>query len=249
MRADTFFEAVKTLPVAPFETLVPEGGLVVVAPHPDDESLGCGGLIVQALARGRPVRVVIVSDGCGSHPNSKAFPHDRLRDLRESETIAAMAALGLGAEHVHFLRLPDGGVPSEGPQAEDAAARIAGIAEKAGANAVFVTWKHDPHCDHTASAAIVDLARKHLPGAAFHAYPVWGWTLPPEREVGPAPTGCRLSVEDERAAKRRAVEAHASQVSGLIEDDPEGFQLQPGMIDRLTGPHEWFIALPADETP
>jgi hypothetical protein len=40
------------------------------------------------------------------------------------------------------------------------------------------------------------------------------------------------------------VEAHASQVSGLIEDDPAGFQLQPAMIDRLTGPYEWFIVLP-----
>jgi hypothetical protein len=51
-------------------------------------------------------------------------------------------------------------------------------------------------------------------------------------------------VEDERAAKRRAVEAHASQVSGLITDDPSGFQLQAAMIDRLCGPHEWYIALP-----
>ncbi|WP_232631880.1 PIG-L deacetylase family protein [Methylobacterium sp. Leaf118] len=244
MRADAFLEAVTALPVVPFETLV-TGGLVVVAPHPDDESLGCGGLIVQALARGRPVRVVIVSDGCGSHPNSTAYPHDRLRNLREAETIAAMAELGLASEHVHFLRLPDGGVPSAGPEAETAAARIAAIAREAGAGAVFVTWRHDPHCDHTASAALVDRARPHLPRVAVYAYPVWGWTLPPEHEVGAAPEGYRLAVEDARAAKRRAVEAHASQVSGLIADDPEGFQLKPEMIDRLTGPYEWFIALPA----
>ena len=243
MRADAFLEAVKALPVADLDTLV-RGGLVVVAPHPDDESLGCGGLIVQALAAGRAVEVVIVSDGCGSHPNSQAYPHDRLRDLRESETIAAMAELGLGAEHVHFLRLPDGGVPSEGPKAEAAAARIADIAGEAGAGAVFVTWAHDPHCDHTASAAIVGLARAHRPEVAVYAYPVWGWTLPPEREVGEPPSGYRLAVEGERAAKRRAVEAHASQVSGLIEDDPAGFQLEPAMIDRLTGPYEWFVALP-----
>lgn len=244
MRADAFLEAVKALPVADLATLVPNGGgLVVVAPHPDDESLGCGGLIVQALKQGRAVRVVIVSDGCGSHPNSKAYPHDRLRSLREAETVRAMAKLGLGAEHVHFLRLPDGGVPSEGAEAEAAADKIAEIARAAGASALFVTWRHDPHCDHTASAAIVDLARARLPGLAAYAYPVWGWTLPPEREVGPAPEGFRLAVEAERAAKRRAVEAHASQVSGLIEDDPSGFQLEPAMIDRLCGPHEWYITL------
>ena len=244
MRADAFLEAVKALPVADLATLVPDGGgLVVVAPHPDDESLGCGGLIAQAVREGRPVRVVIVSNGCGSHPHSKAYPHDRLRSLREAETVRAMAELGLGAEHVHFLRLPDGGVPSEGAEAEVAADKVAEIARAAGARALFVTWRHDPHCDHTASAAIVDLARARLPGIAAYAYPVWGWTLPPEREVGPAPGGFRLVVEAERAAKRRAVEAHASQVSGLIEDDPSGFQLQPAMIDRLCGPHEWYIAL------
>ncbi|MER2252324.1 PIG-L family deacetylase [Methylorubrum podarium] len=244
MRADAFLEAVKALPVADLATLVPDGGgLVVVAPHPDDESLGCGGLIAQALKQGRAVRVVIVSDGCGSHPNSKAYPHDRLRSLREAETVAAMAELGLGLEHIHFLRLPDGGVPSEGAEAEAAADRIAEIARKGRASALFVTWRHDPHCDHTASAAIVDLARARLPGLAAYAYPVWGWTLPAEREVGPSPEGFRLAVEGERAAKRRAVEAHASQVSGLIEDDPSGFQLEPAMIDRLCGPHEWYITL------
>ena len=244
MRADAFLEAVKALPVAPFATLVPDGGgLVVVAPHPDDESLGCGGLIAQAVREGRTVRVVIVSNGCGSHPNSKAYPHDRLRDLREAETVAAMAELGLSSEHVHFLRLPDGGVPSEGADAEAAADRIADIAREAGASALFVTWRHDPHCDHTASAAIAGLAQARLPGIAAYAYPVWGWTLPPEREVGPAPEGYRLAVEDERTAKRRAVEAHASQVSGLITDDPSGFQLQTAMIDRLCGPYEWYIAL------
>ena len=245
MRADAFLEAVKAMPVAPLATLVPGGGgLVVVAPHPDDESLGCGGLIAQAVREGRTVRVVVVSNGCGSHPNSKAYPHDRLRDLREAETVAAMAELGLSSEHVHFLRLPDGGVPSEGADAEAAADRIADIAREAGASALFVTWRHDPHCDHTASAAIAGLAQARLPGLAAYAYPVWGWTLPPEREVGPAPEGYRLAVEDERTAKRRAVEAHASQVSGLITDDPSGFQLQPAMIDRLCGPHEWYIALP-----
>ena len=245
MRADAFLEAVKAMPVAPLATLVPGGGgLVVVAPHPDDESLGCGGLIAQAVREGRTVRVVVVSNGCGSHPNSKAYPHDRLRDLREAETVAAMAELGLSSEHVHFLRLPDGGVPSEGADAEAAAERIADIAREAGASALFVTWRHDPHCDHTASAAIAGLAQARLPGIAAYAYPVWGWTLPPEREVGPAPEGYRLAVEDERTAKRRAVEAHASQVSGLITDDPSGFRLQTAMIDRLCGPHEWYIALP-----
>ena len=113
------------------------------------------------------------------------------------------------------------------------------------ASAVFVTWRHDPHCDHTASAAIVALARPRLPGVRIYEYLVWGWTLPPETEVGPGPGGLRLDVSAYRGAKMRAVAAHESQTTDLICDDPTGFRLEPDMIARLCGPYECFIAVAA----
>ncbi len=245
MHADAFLAAADALPLASLDTLVGSGGLVVVAPHPDDESLGCGGLIAAARADGRRVQLVVVSDGCGSHTHSRLYPPETLRALREAETVRAAAILGLGAEDVTFLRLPDAHVPREGPVAETAAGAVAQAASACGAGAAFVTWRHDPHCDHRAAAAIVALARPRMPGVRVYEYPVWGWTLPPKTEVGAAPEGLRLDVSAYRETKARAVAAHESQTTDLISDDPDGFRLAPEMIDRLCGPYERFVAVRA----
>ena len=98
---------------------------IVVAPHPDDESLAYGGLIADACRPGLRGKVVIVSDGAGSHPNSKAYPPDQLTALREEEAKRAGAELGLRSEDIHVLRLPDRFVPSEGDEAERAIGAIA----------------------------------------------------------------------------------------------------------------------------
>lgn len=243
MRADAFLAAADALPLASLDTLVGAGSLVVVAPHPDDESLGCGGLIAAACAEGRDVRLVVVSDGCGSHTHSALYPPETLRELREAETGRAVSVLGMDPARVTFLRLPDAHVPSEGPVAETAAAAIAQVAADCRASAVFVTWRHDPHCDHKAAAALVGLARSRLPGVRIYEYPVWGWTLPPETEVGAAPKGLRLDVSDYRGRKMKAVAAHESQTTDLIHDDPTGFRLEPAMIERLCGPSERFVAV------
>ena len=243
MNVEGFFAAARQLPVAPLEALVGDKGLVVVAPHPDDESLGCGGLIAEARRLGRAVRLVVVTDGCGSHTHSALYPPERLRALREDETRAAVAELGLAPEHVRFLRLPDAHAPSTGPQAEAAAAAILEEADACDAGAVFVTWGHDPHCDHQASAAIVGLAQAMRPTLTAFAYPVWGWTLPPDTDVGAAPEGHRLDVSAHVAAKGRAIAAHRSQTTDLIHDDPTGFRLAPEMIANFEGPYEVFIAL------
>ena len=77
MNAGEALEAARSFAFATLAERLGDGGLVVIAPHPDDESLACGGLIAEAHAEGRPVRVVIVSDGTGSHPASKTYPRAR----------------------------------------------------------------------------------------------------------------------------------------------------------------------------
>jgi LmbE family N-acetylglucosaminyl deacetylase len=241
MRADAFLAAAEALPFASLDEIAGGRGIVVVAPHPDDESLGCGGLIAQACRRGLPVQLVVVSDGIGSHPNSPSYPPQRLRDLRERETLDAARALGLAPAHVSFLRLPDRFVPKSGPEAEAAADRIAALVRECEADTVLVTWAHDPHCDHEASAAIARLVRDRLSWIRLLEYPVWGWALPPGTEVGDPPAGVRLDVSDALDAKRAAVAAHRSQTTGLIDDDPGGFRLDARMIERFARPFEIYL--------
>ena len=241
MKASDFLAGAEALPFADLAAITGGRGLLVVAPHPDDESLGCGGVMAEACARGVPVRLLVLSDGAGSHPNSRAFPPGRLRALREQETLAAAAELGLPAENVRFLRLPDTRVPSRGPEAETAAAAIAAEAAACDAGAVLVTWRHDPHCDHEAAAALVELARPRMTGRRILAYPVWGWALPDGTEVGPEPRGCRIDMSAHLAAKARAVACHRSQTSGLIADDPDGFRLDDTMLARAARPFEILL--------
>ena len=241
MQAGEALEQMRRLPIKDMQTALGDAPLLILAPHPDDESLGCGGLIAEACRHGNPPVVVILTDGSKSHPHSKAFPAERLRALRESEAQAATGLLGVPSERVLFLRYPDTAAPCDGDGLDDAAGRVAGLIERWRCRTVLVSWKHDPHCDHAAAAAIAEEASRRT-GAKLLAYPVWGWTLAPDLSIETAPlTGFRLDVTRHLAAKRAAIEAHRSQYAGVITDDPEGFQMPPDFIDRFLVSTETFI--------
>ena len=234
-------DAMENLPLVTLDEL-DMSGLVVVAPHPDDESLGCGGLIASARAAGIDVRIVIVSDGTGSHPNSQEYPHDRLRELRESEALAAVAELGIAADAVEFLRLPDRAVPSVGPEAEAAIQAIKAAADACNASHIAVTWQHDPHRDHRATFALTAAAAHQRGNVRLLAYPIWGFTLPPDDMLDDtAPRGFRFDMEEHLPAKRHAIAAHRSQISRLISDDPHGFMLSPADLARFNRPFEIYL--------
>ncbi|HSP34604.1 MAG TPA: PIG-L family deacetylase, partial [Thermoanaerobaculia bacterium] len=77
--------------------------LLVLAPHPDDEVIGCGGLVAQHIAQRRAVRVVVTTDGAEAEPT--AADRDAYRAQRESESRKALAMLG--DADIHFLRFAD----------------------------------------------------------------------------------------------------------------------------------------------
>ena len=75
------------------DLLAPAGAVLVIAPHPDDETLGCGLAIRAALAAGRDVAVLLLTGGGASHPASRACPPNAMKSLRRSEFAAALDAL------------------------------------------------------------------------------------------------------------------------------------------------------------
>ena len=153
------------------------GRVVVVAPHPDDESLGCGGLLALLAARGQAAAVIVMTDGARSHPNSAAYPGPRLAALREKETCAAVVALGLPEEAIHFLRYPDCGLPApESAEFAEAAMALAKKLDALEAQTVLAPWRRDPHCDHVATWALLRAARPQLRAPVrWLEYPVWAW--------------------------------------------------------------------------
>ncbi|MEO9190025.1 MAG: PIG-L family deacetylase [Acetobacteraceae bacterium] len=220
---------------------VTTGSPLVLAPHPDDESLGCGGLIAASVAAGLTPFVVILTDGTGSHPHSRRYPPAALRDLRETETRAAAAALGLTPDRLVFLRLRDTAAPSAGPAFERAAERVAELAVRHGCATICTTWRHDPHGDHEA-AHVIGVAAAVRAGAQVRAYPVWGWTLADDALLPDTDTsGVRLDITRFLPAKRAAIAAHASQHGRVIDDDVNGFTLPPALLALFDQPFEVFL--------
>ena len=123
---------------------------LVFAPHPDDESLGCGGLVAALAQHGTPVHAVLVTSGdYGEHGKAGAV-------VREAETLAAASVLGL--QNVHFWREPDRGVVCD--ERTLSAARRAIL--DAGADLVLTPSIHEIHPDHRATAWIAIEATRRL---------------------------------------------------------------------------------------
>jgi LmbE family N-acetylglucosaminyl deacetylase len=242
MTAGEVLAAADSLPLRSVRDALANRPFVVIAPHPDDESLGCGGLIAGACQKGISAKVVIVSDGAGSHPNSRAYPPGRLTTLREVEARQAGAELGLRPEKMIFLRLPDRFVPHQGEEAEHAINVIADCVKEMGAGSLFVSWRHDPHCDHEASYRIARKVQQRVGKVKLFEYVVWGHTLPPSTEVDPIRGGFRISMDHEAMEKkRRAIAAHRSQTTMLIDDDPGGFLFSQIDFDHFERPYEFFL--------
>jgi LmbE family N-acetylglucosaminyl deacetylase len=218
--------------------------VLVVAPHPDDESLGCGGLIATLACRGAVFRFVFVTDGGASHRHSQSWPRRRLAARRKAEATEALRRLGVGAETCLFLGLADAAMPSvHSPDWQRATDRVVAVVRTFEPDLALLPWRRDPHCDHRASWT---LARSAIGCARCHPlvleYAVWLEELGgpydyPRRHEAEA---IRFDISHALSLKRAAIAAHSTQTTALIDDDPDGFFLSPATIARLTKPTETF---------
>lgn len=235
-------------PLQPVSDLLAWKSTVVFAPHADDESLGCGGLVRHLRRLERDVAVVFVTDGGMSHPGSTQYNRKDRVDLRRKEALAACRCLDVPPERIAFLELPDGEAPfSFSPEFSAAVERVLATIAAWAPDTFLVPWRRDPHEDHRATWDICEAVRNKLDAAVrWIEYPVWMWEarnvveLPRVDEVIP----WALDIESELATKEKAIRSHASQWAGLISDDPTGFQLPESMIGQFLRPREIYFALP-----
>ena len=201
---------------------------VIVAPHPDDEIIGAAHLIRHLVLRRVRVRVVIVSDGAASHPNSVHYPPRRLIGERRRESRRALRRLGVAAGAVAFLNLPDGRVGE--PQGECTARLHRALAKCRDIDVLVGPALDDAHPDHRAVAASLTQFRR---ARLRLAYRVW----PHDRAGGPGLL--RLSGATV-TAKRSLIEGYRTQ-RGAIRDDPDGFTLARHELAAFAHPVETFV--------
>lgn len=176
--------------------------VVVLAPHPDDETLGCGGRLRLAADRGERTVVVFLTSGqAGIHGTAPGAAGR----LREKEAEAAAEVLGV-ARTVH-LRGPDGALADA---ADDLAAPLRAVLEEEAPQVVLLPHEADAHPDHSAAWGL--LAAALPPGMAplLPTYEVW---TPLEwfDEV--------VDVSAVMPAKLAALRCHASQLARYRFDD------------------------------
>ena len=217
------------------------GPVVVLAPHADDESLGCGLLLASLWKEGGRAHVACLTDGAASHPRSRAVPPARMRGLRREELGRAVGLLGGRDRDVTFFDLPDAAAHRVHGPGEDPARRLAALVDRLGAATLVAPSPLDPHCDHEAGAAAARRVAERRPGLRLLFYPVWSrWHARGGRP--PTPSGARTLAwgRGPRHDKRAAIHAHRSQMGQVVRDDPDGFTLSPRHREAMLTPTERY---------
>jgi LmbE family N-acetylglucosaminyl deacetylase/SAM-dependent methyltransferase len=214
--------------------------LVVVAAHPDDETLGAAGLIRRVHCAGGGVTVVVVTDGESSHPRSPSHTRIDLSSIRRVEVLRAVHALAPGAR-VLFLGLPDGELRENTGALEAAlSAVIDALPADAARSLVVAPWSGDGHRDHRVTAECVQRAAARR-GIPHLGYPVWLWHWGRPDDV-PWEAGLALALTPgERSIKARALRSHASQTQPLSDAPGDEPIVSPSMQAHFERDTEFYV--------
>lgn len=203
--------------------------IVVVAAHPDDETLGFGASIVTLAERGVRVQVVAASDGGASHHGIGLLERLRLERTRREELHQATTALGIPAPIC--LGLPDGELSEHEQRVEDLLTEI--LETSSSRTWIAATWRGDGHPDHEAVGRAAATAAQRC-GAALLEYPVWMWHWAKPGDV--AVPWDRLHVvpaaAPAHARKAAAAQCYRSQIQVPEADRADPAPLLPSFVMR-----------------
>jgi LmbE family N-acetylglucosaminyl deacetylase len=210
---------------------------VIFSPHPDDETLGCGGTIIKKNRVGGRVDLVFVTDGSRSH--ARVMLPEQMKKFREAEARSAAGILGIDESRMTFLRYENNRLVEN---EKDAVGRVEEILKRIGASQIFVPCCMENIPDHRLTRRIVLRAIRNSGKAVdVYEYPIWSWlhwpwiSLPwrhPRRLMemfaGSLTAGFGLKIffrfrssvyiGDVLESKRRALGEYRSQMTRLIPD-------------------------------
>lgn len=211
--------------------------VLIVAPHPDDEVFGAGGLIQHLLSEGIPLEVVAVTDGEGSHPGSTAISTVDLASARVRESLEALRRLGWREPLITRLHLPDSNVRGYRQQLQETLR----LKLRPG-DLCIAPWRFDGHPDHDVCGE-ASLHASRSAGVQILSYLVWTWHwADPNSTDLPWRLSRRFELSRRaRAKKRWATSAFASQVQAIGPDAADAAILPAPLLRRFWRPFEVFI--------
>lgn len=177
--------------------------VLVLAPHPDDETFGCGGTLRMLSESGVLVDVAFLTRGeLGQEAGGSATLEVQQETAERRTREARSACQVLGVREVLFLDGADSRL-AEQPQL---AASIANLLQRGGYQRVFCPWQHDTHEDHRATFRLLCAAvGQQVSAMQFWLYEVWK----------PLPANTFVPIDRTLESKQRAIDQYESQLAQL----------------------------------
>lgn len=148
----------------------PTGNVVILAPHPDDEVFGCGGLIARLVAKGQTPHVIVLTGGGGSHRGCCSTAESDIISARRELTHKAMAALGLPESNIYELNFTDGNIGEGNPEEKK---KLVALILEIKPDVILVPHNGEGWPDHLAARELgIELAGDDT---EVYEYCVWMW--------------------------------------------------------------------------
>jgi len=208
---------------------------IIFSPHPDDETLGCGGTIIKKKKAGADVNIVFMTDGCRSHPH--LISEKELITIRAKEALAASRILGVEENSIIFLDFKDGELNKN---KDSAVRKVIEILRSKQPDEIFIPWRTEAHPDHLATNRIVLTAlQMYHRKIIIYEYPVYFWLHWPWIRIPRGPSRniiwalkkslisflhflrafrCSIYIGDVLELKRAALDMYHSQMMRLNND-------------------------------
>lgn len=217
-----------------------QGPYLIIAPHPDDETLGCGTVILEARKKKCAVHIVVVTDGSASTKSSRISPSE-LASIRRQETLNACKILDVDEKNVRFLGYKD---ERTNHDANKIKSDLEKIINETNPGQIFSPYINDIHSDHINIAKEMEkLVADGKISCPVYEYPVWSsiksdlLRLLLMKEIFVLK---RSNSRRQKPAKRKAIYEYKSQLENLT-GEANWATLDRGFIDKLTLSPEIFF--------
>ena len=218
--------------------------IMIIAPHPDDEVFGCGGLISLARSHGNRVSIVFITNGGAAHSGCCNISPERLGLIRRRTAVRANSILGVDESNLTWLNVPDGEIPdTHHPDFKRLCNLIAQQFLRINPRVVMATHFMDVWPDHVATNHLVQAALA-IYGKPVICYYYPSWLLLKTRlrdflKLSQLKVVC-VDIDAVVGTKEEAIKCYLSDINSIC-GKPYCGALPLGFVGLLRGQYELFF--------